>query len=48
MAAVGQHLEARGGDVVDASGMIVMPGFVDTDRHMWQGLIRNIGPDDLA
>jgi len=27
--------------------MIVMPGFVDTHRHMWQGLIRNIGPDDL-
>lgn len=47
IAAVGQHLEAQGGDVVDASGMIVMPGFVDTHRHMWQGLIRNIGPDDL-
>jgi 5-methylthioadenosine/S-adenosylhomocysteine deaminase len=47
IAAVGQHLDARGGDVVDASGMIVMPGFVDTHRHMWQGLIRNIGPDDL-
>jgi len=22
-------------------------GFVDTHRHMWQGLLRNIGPDDL-
>jgi 5-methylthioadenosine/S-adenosylhomocysteine deaminase len=33
--------------VIDASGMIVMPGFVDTHRHMWQGLVRNIGPDDL-
>src|SRR5215475_2657761 len=24
-----------------------MPGFVDTHRHMWQGLLQNIGPDDL-
>jgi len=45
--AVGPNLEARGAEVVDAAGMIVMPGFVDTHRHMWQGLLRNIGPDDL-
>src|SRR5262245_26929071 len=29
-------------DVIDASAMIVMPGFVDTHRHMWQGALRNI------
>jgi cytosine/adenosine deaminase-related metal-dependent hydrolase len=34
-------------EVIDARGMIVMPGFIDTHRHMWQGLLRNIGPDDL-
>jgi cytosine/adenosine deaminase-related metal-dependent hydrolase len=34
-------------DVVDASNMIVMPGFVDTHRHMWQGALRNILPDGL-
>lgn len=34
-------------DIVDASGMIVMPGFVDTHRHMWQGALRNILPDGL-
>jgi cytosine/adenosine deaminase-related metal-dependent hydrolase len=31
--------------VIDASSMIVMPGFVDTHRHLWQGLLRNILPD---
>jgi cytosine/adenosine deaminase-related metal-dependent hydrolase len=31
--------------LIDASGMIVMPGFVDTHRHIWEGLLRNIGTD---
>lgn len=44
--AVGPRLSAWGAAVVDAKGKIVMPGFVDTHRHMWQGLLRNIGPDD--
>jgi 5-methylthioadenosine/S-adenosylhomocysteine deaminase len=34
-------------DVIDAAGTIVMPGFVDTHRHMWQGTLRNILPDGL-
>jgi cytosine/adenosine deaminase-related metal-dependent hydrolase len=25
--------------------MIVMPGFVDTHRHVWEGILRNIGTD---
>lgn len=33
--------------VIDAAGMVVMPGFVDTHRHMWQGALRNILPDGL-
>ena len=32
-------------EVIDASGMIVMPGFVDSHRHIWEGLLRNIGTD---
>ncbi|HJU81229.1 MAG TPA: amidohydrolase family protein [Acidimicrobiia bacterium] len=32
-------------DVIDATGMIVLPGFVDTHRHIWEGLLRNIGTD---
>ena len=40
-------VDAAGTDVLDATGMIVMPGFVDTHRHMWQGALRNILPDGL-
>jgi 5-methylthioadenosine/S-adenosylhomocysteine deaminase len=45
--AVGPRLSAEGAEVVDASGKIVMPGFVDTHRHLWQGLIRNSGSNDI-
>src|SRR5262245_4560304 len=33
--------------VIDASNMIVMPGFVDTHRHAWEAPLRNILPDGL-
>jgi cytosine/adenosine deaminase-related metal-dependent hydrolase len=46
IAAVRPNLEASA-DVIDASNMIVMPGFVDTHRHMWQGQLRNILPNGL-
>jgi len=45
IAAVGQHLPDAGAHVVDASGMIVMPGFIDTHNHLWQSLIRGCGSD---
>jgi cytosine/adenosine deaminase-related metal-dependent hydrolase len=32
-------------EVIDADGTIVLPGFVDTHRHIWEGLLRNIGTD---
>src|SRR6186997_2608327 len=32
---------------IDASNTIVMPGFVDTHRHMWQGALRNSLPNGL-
>jgi len=44
IAAVGPDLEADA-EVIDASRAIVMPGFVDTHRHMWQGALRNILPN---
>src|SRR5258708_24701540 len=31
--------------VVDASGGILMPGMVDTHRHMWQTALRGFGAD---
>jgi 5-methylthioadenosine/S-adenosylhomocysteine deaminase len=43
--AVGPDLANGEVEVIDASGMIVMPGFVDSHRHIWEGLLRNIGTD---
>jgi cytosine/adenosine deaminase-related metal-dependent hydrolase/ribose/xylose/arabinose/galactoside ABC-type transport system permease subunit len=43
--AVGPHLRPADAEVIDAAGTIVMPGFVDTHRHIWEGLLRNIGTD---
>jgi cytosine/adenosine deaminase-related metal-dependent hydrolase/ribose/xylose/arabinose/galactoside ABC-type transport system permease subunit len=43
--AVGPRLEAGDAEVIDASSTIVLPGFVDTHRHIWEGLLRNIGTD---
>jgi len=43
--AVGPGLNAGDAEVIDATGMIVMPGFVDSHRHIWEGLLRNIGTD---
>jgi 5-methylthioadenosine/S-adenosylhomocysteine deaminase len=43
--AIGPDLSNGEAEVIDAEGMIVMPGFVDTHRHIWEGLLRNIGTD---
>jgi 5-methylthioadenosine/S-adenosylhomocysteine deaminase len=43
--AVGPGLTNGEVETIDASGMIVMPGFVDSHRHIWEGLLRNIGTD---
>lgn len=46
IAAVGQHLEAPEGAVeIDAHGGIVMPGMIDTHRHLWQTAMRGYGAD---
>jgi 5-methylthioadenosine/S-adenosylhomocysteine deaminase len=45
IAAVGPDLDAADAEVVDATNTVVMPGFVDTHRHMWEGILRNIGTD---
>ena len=44
--AVGPGLEApEGAQEIDASGGIVMPGMIDTHRHMWQTALRGYGAD---
>ncbi|MFP2926187.1 amidohydrolase family protein [Pyxidicoccus sp. 3LG] len=45
--AVGPHLHAPGAAVIDAAGMIVMPGFVDTHHHQYQTALRNFLADGL-
>jgi cytosine/adenosine deaminase-related metal-dependent hydrolase len=45
---VGPSLRARNADVVDASETIVMPGFVDAHRQLWQSLTRNLGTASVA
>lgn len=45
ISAVKPGISAPNAQVIDASKCIVMPGFVDTHRHMWQGFLRNVLPD---
>jgi len=46
IAAVGPGLEVPEGTAeIDATGGIVMPGMIDTHRHMWQTAMRGYGAD---
>src|SRR5579872_96829 len=46
IAEVGRQLTAPDSAVeIDASGGILMPGMVDTHRHMWQTALRGFGAD---
>ncbi|MGW5714545.1 amidohydrolase family protein [Amycolatopsis sp. NPDC003865] len=44
IAAVGATLDVDA-EIVDATGKIVLPGFVDTHRHTWQTAFRGLGAD---
>ncbi|MGY2290950.1 amidohydrolase family protein [Pseudomonas sp. SDO528_S397] len=43
--AVGPDLSADGADVIDATGSIVLPGFVNPHQHAWLGLLRGLMPN---
>ncbi len=46
VAAVGQGLAVpEGAAEIDAAGGILMPGMIDTHRHMWQTAMRGYGAD---
>ncbi len=46
--AIGKGIDPKlqtGGETIDATGKIVLPGFVDVHNHLWQSLIRGCGTD---
>ncbi len=45
ISAIRPQIEAPDAEMIDATGMIVLPGFVDTHRHTWQCLLRNTAVD---
>ncbi|MBB5826045.1 amidohydrolase family protein [Micromonospora carbonacea] len=45
IAAIGRDLDVPDAERIDVSGRIVMPGLVDTHRHTWQSVVRNIASD---
>jgi 5-methylthioadenosine/S-adenosylhomocysteine deaminase len=44
IAEIGRGLDVSEAEQIDAMGMIVMPGFVDTHRHTWQTPVRGVLP----
>ncbi|HXS79484.1 MAG TPA: amidohydrolase family protein [Gammaproteobacteria bacterium] len=45
IAAVGRGLSAPGAEIVDGTGMLVLPGFVETHWHIWTALLRSLAGD---
>jgi 5-methylthioadenosine/S-adenosylhomocysteine deaminase len=45
IAAIAPSLESVEAKVIDARGMIVIPGFVDAHRHAWQGALKRLMPN---
>jgi cytosine/adenosine deaminase-related metal-dependent hydrolase len=45
IAEVRPGISADGAQVIDATGDIVIPGFIDTHRHTWETSIRSSAPD---
>jgi len=42
---IAAQIDCPDAEVIDAAGMIVLPGFVDTHRHVWQTQLRTVATD---
>jgi 5-methylthioadenosine/S-adenosylhomocysteine deaminase len=42
---IAPHIDAPNASVIEARRMIAIPGFVDSHRHLWPGLMRNAMSD---
>lgn len=38
-------IDATDCEIVDATGRIALPGFIDTHRHVWESILRNVAAD---
>jgi cytosine/adenosine deaminase-related metal-dependent hydrolase len=45
IAQIGEGIDAEGAEVIEAGGMIAMPGFVNAHIHTWQTGLRGIAAD---
>lgn len=43
---VGHPLPGTDAEVIEADGLVAIPGLIDTHRHTWQSVLRNSLPDD--
>ena len=43
--AVGKNITDPDATVIDVTGKILLPGFVDTHNHLWQSVVRGCGAD---
>ncbi|KEO72284.1 hypothetical protein EL17_16160 [Anditalea andensis] len=44
--AVGENINAEAAEIIEAKGMIVIPGFIETHWHMWNSIFRSMAVDD--
>ncbi|CAG0980718.1 MAG: amidohydrolase family protein [Rhizobiaceae bacterium] len=45
--AVGPNLDASGAEIIEAAGLVVMPGFIDTHHHQFETALRSFLADGI-